>query len=102
MRQKNFSSWWRKNCNKMGEQLGIESKYINGRRITDADTIDLVTMVYGGLVNKKIVAQLQSMQCNAIGLTGADANIIPATKRPVQREIDYGFAGDVDSSINSS
>lgn len=79
---------------KIGEQLGIESKYINGRRITDAPTINLVTMVYGGLVNKKIVAQLQAFNCNAIGLTGADANIIPATKRPV-KDIDYGFAGDV-------
>jgi acetylglutamate kinase len=79
---------------KIGDQLGIESKYTNGRRITDADTIDLVTMVYGGLVNKKIVAKLQSLQCNAIGLTGADANIIPASKRPV-KEIDYGFVGDI-------
>ncbi len=79
---------------KIGDQLGIESKYINGRRITDEATIDVVTMVYGGLVNKKIVAQLQSLSCNAIGLTGADANIIPATKRPV-KDIDYGFAGDV-------
>ncbi len=79
---------------KIGDQLGIESKYINGRRITDEATIDLVTMVYGGLVNKKIVAQLQSLNCNAIGLTGADANIIPAIKRPV-KDIDYGFAGDV-------
>ena len=68
---------------KIGEQLGIQSNYINGRRITDAATIDLVTMVYGGLVNKKIVARLQALQCNAIGLTGADANIIPATKRSV-------------------
>lgn len=86
---------------KIGDQLGIESKYINGRRITDEATIDVVTMVYGGLVNKKIVAQLQSMHCNAIGLTGADANIIPAIKRPVlispsgDRGIDYGFVGDV-------
>jgi len=80
---------------KIGDTLGIASKYINGRRITDAATIDLVTMVYGGLVNKKIVAQLQALQCNAIGLTGADANIIPATKRPV-KEIDYGFVGDID------
>ena len=87
---------------KIGDQLGIESKYINGRRITDEATVDLVTMVYGGLVNKKIVAQLQSLNCNAIGLTGADANIIPATKRPV-KDIDYGFAGDVNTdSINSS
>jgi acetylglutamate kinase len=97
---------------KIGDKLGIESKYINGRRITDAATIDLVTMVYGGLVNKKIVAQLQSFNCNAIGLTGADANIIPATKRPVQNSplasgdgggIDYGFAGDVKATdINAA
>ncbi len=79
---------------KIGEQLGIASNYVNGRRITDEATIDLVTMVYGGLVNKKIVAKLQSMQCHAIGLTGADANIITAVKRPV-KEIDYGFVGDV-------
>ena len=81
---------------KIGDQLGVESKYINGRRITDDDTIDIVTMVYGGLVNKKIVAQLQSKGSNAIGLTGADANLIPATKRPV-KEIDYGWVGDVNS-----
>jgi acetylglutamate kinase len=79
---------------KIGEQLGIQSNYIHGRRITDEATIDLVTMVYGGLVNKKIVAKLQSLQCNAIGLTGADANIIPAIKRPV-KDIDYGFVGDI-------
>jgi acetylglutamate kinase len=100
---------------KIGDKLGIESKYIDGRRITNADTIDLVTMVYGGLVNKKIVAQLQSLNCNAIGLTGADANIIPATKRPIiynktedkveslnnsplgDGGIDYGFVGDIAS-----
>ena len=69
----------------IGNKLGIESKYINGRRITDDATIDLVTMVYGGLINKKIVAQLQSFNCNAIGLTGADGNIIPATKRPPKK-----------------
>ena len=80
---------------RIGEQLGIESKYVNGRRITDAATIDLVTMVYAGLVNKRIVAQLQSSTCNAIGLTGADANILPATKRAV-KEIDYGFVGDIE------
>jgi len=80
-----------------GKQLGIEPNYINGRRITDKATIDLVTMVYGGLVNKRLVATLQSFNCNAIGLTGADANIIPATKRSV-KEIDYGFVGDIDSS----
>jgi len=88
---------------KIGEKLGIESKYINGRRITDDDTIHLVTMVYGGLVNKQIVAQLQALQCNAIGLTGADANIIPAQKRPPvslsvgenQALVDFGWVGDI-------
>lgn len=80
----------------IGNKLGIESKYVDGRRITDDDTIDVVTMVYGGLVNKKIVAILQSLKCNAIGLTGADANIIPAVKRPV-KTIDYGWVGDIDA-----
>jgi len=81
---------------KIGDQLGIESKYTNGRRITNGETIDVVTMVYGGLVNKKLVAKLQALHCNAIGLTGADANIIPATKRSVTKEgIDFGFVGDV-------
>lgn len=83
---------------RIGDQLGIVSNYVDGRRITDESTIDLVTMVYGGLVNKKIVARLQSHGCNAIGLTGADGNIIPAVKRPV-KEIDYGFVGDPDSSL---
>jgi acetylglutamate kinase len=82
---------------KIGEQTGIESKYTNGRRITDDATIDLVTMVYGGLINKKIVAQLQAVGVNAIGLTGADANIIPATKRPV-KEVDFGWVGDVETA----
>lgn len=81
----------------IGDKLGIVSNYVNGRRITDAETLSLVTMVYGGLVNKQIVASLQSLQCNAIGVTGADANLIPAVKRPA-REIDYGFAGDVQSN----
>jgi acetylglutamate kinase len=82
---------------KIGEQLNIQSNYINGRRITDDATIDLVTMVYGGLVNKKIVAQLQAEGVNAIGLTGADANIIPATKRAV-KEVDFGWVGDIKTS----
>jgi acetylglutamate kinase len=82
----------------IGKQMGIEPNYINGRRITDAATIDLVTMVYGGLINKKLVASLQSMQCNAIGLTGADGNIIPAVKRTVA-DIDYGFVGDVKEGL---
>jgi acetylglutamate kinase len=86
----------------IGDKLNIQSKYIDGRRITDDETIDLVTMVYGGLVNKKIVAALQSLQCNAIGLSGADANILPAKKRPV-KAIDYGWVGDVNAAeINIS
>lgn len=80
---------------RIGERMGITARYDNGRRITDEQTLDLVTMVYGGLVNKQIVAKLQSRGCNSIGLTGADARLIPALKRPV-REIDYGFVGDVD------
>ncbi len=84
----------------IGRKLGIEPNYNNGRRITDESTIDLVTMVYAGLVNKKIVAGLQSMHCNAIGLTGADANIIPASKRPVA-EVDYGFVGDIKAAFET-
>lgn len=86
----------------IGRQLGIEPKYVDGRRITDGATLHLVTMVYGGLINKQVTAQLQALGCNAIGLTGADASIIPAQKRPV-KEIDFGFVGDVDSKdINTS
>lgn len=76
-------------------KLGIESKMIGGRRITDAETLEVITMVYAGLTNKNIVAQLQSNHCNAIGLSGADGDAIQAHKRPV-KEIDYGFAGDID------
>lgn len=79
---------------KIGEQFGIESHYVNGRRITDAATRDLVTMVYGGLVNKKLVAKLIQLDCNALGLTGADGNVIAAVKRPV-KDVDYGYVGDV-------
>lgn len=79
----------------LGKQLGIEPKMINGRRITDEATLRVVQMVYGGLINKNIVAQLQSRNCNPIGLTGADANIILAKKRPV-KDVDYGFVGDVE------
>jgi acetylglutamate kinase len=76
--------------------LGIEAKMVDGRRITDAETLKIVTMVYGGLINKKIVAQLNAFEDDAIGLTGADANIIQAKKRPVKNGIDYGFVGDVE------
>lgn len=79
----------------LSKQLGIEAKMVDGRRITDAETLKVVQMVYGGLINKNIVAQLQSRKCNAIGLTGADGNIISAKKRQV-KEVDYGFVGDID------
>ena len=86
-----------RSATRMAERLGIESRMVNGRRITDSDTLQVVTMVYGGLVNKTIVAQLQARGVNALGLTGADCNIIKAHKRPV-REVDYGFVGDVDKA----
>jgi len=78
----------------ISKSLGITAKMVDGRRITDAEMLRVVTMVYGGLVNKTIVAKLQALKCNALGLTGADANIISAHKRPVQT-IDYGFVGDI-------
>lgn len=84
----------------LGKKLGIETKMVEGRRITDEATIDLVTMTYAGLINKKVVAALQSKNCNAIGFSGADGNLIKATKRPV-KTIDYGFVGDIeDDSVN--
>ena len=83
-----------RSATKMAAQLGIESKMVNGRRITDAEMLKIVTMVYGGLVNKNIVAGLQARGINAVGLTGADMNVILSEKRPV-KDIDYGFVGDV-------
>ena len=82
---------------KVAAQLGIETKMVDGRRITDAPMLDVVTMVYGGLVNKQVVARLQAGGLNAIGLCGADANIILSHKRPLKSGVDYGFVGDVDS-----
>lgn len=79
----------------LATQLGIESKMFQGRRITDADNLKVITMVYAGLTNKNIVAQLQAKDCNAIGLSGADGNTIEAHKRPV-RDIDFGYVGDVE------
>lgn len=83
----------------LGNKLGVEAQMVNGRRITDAQSLEIITMVYGGLANKNIVAGLQAHHCNAIGLSGADANTIKAHKRPIG-EIDFGFVGDVES-INS-
>lgn len=83
---------------KMAERLGIETQMINGRRITDAQMLEVVTMVYGGLVNKNLVARLQAFGVNAIGLTGADADVIRSHKRPIKDGVDYGFVGDVDNA----
>jgi len=83
-----------RSATRIAAQLGIESQMVNGRRITDAETLKVVTMVYGGLVNENIVAGLQARGVNALGLTGADMNVIRSQKRPV-KEIDYGFVGDV-------
>lgn len=83
-----------RSATKIASQLGIESKMVNGRRITDAEMLKVVTMVYGGLVNKNIVAGLQALNINALGLTGADMNIMRSDKRPV-KDVDYGFVGDV-------
>ncbi len=83
-----------RSATKIASQLGIESQMVNGRRITDAEMLKVVTMVYGGLVNKNIVAGLQALQINALGLTGADMNIMRSDKRPV-KDVDYGFVGDV-------
>jgi acetylglutamate kinase len=79
---------------RLATQLNVPQEMINGRRITNEETLNLATMVYAGLLNKKIVAALQSRGANALGLTGADGNSIVAEKRPVA-EIDFGFAGDV-------
>lgn len=78
------------------QKLGIEPQMVEGRRITDAETLQVIQMVYAGLINKNIVAELQALGCNAIGLSGADANTVMAEKRPV-KAIDYGFAGDIKS-----
>ena len=81
---------------KVAAALGIESKMVNGRRITDADMLEVVTMVYGGLVNKNLVAKLQANGVNVLGLTGADMDVIHSHKRPLKDGIDFGFVGDVE------
>ena len=79
----------------MAERLGVETQMIDGRRVTDKETLDIVTMVYGGLVNKQVVAQLQTMGVNAIGMTGVDGGWMKSVKRPIKNGIDYGYVGDV-------
>lgn len=81
---------------KVAASLGIESKMVNGRRITDRDMLEVVTMVYGGLVNKNVVARLQANGVNALGLTGADMDVLRSRKRPIKDGIDFGYVGDVE------
>lgn len=84
-----------RSATQIATRLGIESRMLSGRRVTDAETLKVVTMVYGGLVNKNIVAGLQARGIRALGLTGADMDVIRSVKRPV-KEVDYGFVGDVE------
>lgn len=90
-----------KEATRLSERLEIPAVMIDGRRVTDRATLDIVTMVYAGLINKRVVSLLQSLGCNAMGLTGTDGNVIPAIRRsPIP--IDYGYVGDIDpASINS-
>jgi acetylglutamate kinase len=81
-------------ASRFGESLGVMPEMVDGRRITDKDTLDIVTMVYAGLINKNIIAKLQALHVNGIGMSGADGNIIRSKKRPV-KGIDYGFVGDI-------
>lgn len=83
-----------RSATKLAARLGIETQMVNGRRITDDDMLSVVTMVYGGLVNKQIVAKLQAAGVDAVGLTGADMNIVRSDRRPVV-DVDYGWVGDV-------
>ena len=89
-----------KYASKLAKKLGVNTNIIDGRRITDSSNLEIITMVYGGKINKFIVAKLQGLNCNAIGVSGADCNSITAVKRPI-KEIDYGFVGDIDK-INTN
>ncbi len=101
-----------KMATKLAAEMHIEAKMVDGRRITDIETLRIVTMVYAGLISKNLVAQLQMFGCNALGLSGADGDLIKAKKRPIQKmksktddtftEVDFGFVGDLDeNSINT-
>lgn len=81
-------------ASRFGESLGVMPEMVDGRRITDKDTLDIVTMVYAGLINKNMVAKLQALKNNAIGMCGADGNLIRSAKRPI-KGIDYGYVGDI-------
>lgn len=83
-----------KEATRMSEGMGIKANMIDGRRVTDRQTLDIVTMVYAGLINKRIVAMLQKYGCNAVGLSGADGNVIPAVRRSAV-PVDYGHVGDI-------
>lgn len=83
-----------RSATRLAERLGIESRMVNGRRVTDEKMLEVVTMVYGGLVNKNLVAGLQARGINALGLTGADMDTVRSVKRPVEK-VDYGYVGDV-------
>ena len=86
--------------NEMLDKMGIDLQMVDGRRITDKETLKVVAMLYAGWINKSVVAQLQAFDCNALGFSGADGNLIQAHKRHVQN-IDYGYAGDIDQ-INTN
>ena len=91
-----------KEATRMSRSMGIEAKMVDGRRVTDRETLDIVTMVYAGLINKRIVSGLQALGCDAVGLTGADGKSIPATRRSPE-PIDFGFVGDIDpAKVNAS
>lgn len=91
-----------KEATRLSAAMGIETRMIEGRRVTDKQTLDIVTMVYAGLINKRIVSILQSLGCNAIGMSGADGNLIAATRRNPS-PIDYGHVGDIDpAKVNSN
>lgn len=84
-----------KEATELGKRLGVVAPMVNGRRVTDRETLDIVTMTYAGLINKRIVALLQDFGCNAVGLTGADGHLIPAKKRN-PKPVDFGYVGDID------
>ena len=91
-----------KEATRMSRSMGIEAKMVDGRRVTDRETLDIVTMVYAGLINKRIVSGLQALGCDAVGLTGADGNSIPARRRSPE-PIDFGFVGDIDpANVNAA